>query len=69
MLSLPGIMAALVIAHLIGYAGISLERTGLLSGTRGQRIAGRFGMVRTGPFGQNQRRPEPASARTSSGPR
>jgi hypothetical protein len=36
------------------YAGISLERTGLLSGTRGEQIAGRFGMVRTGPFGQDQ---------------
>jgi hypothetical protein len=35
------------------YAGISLERTGLLSGTRGEQIAGRFGMVRTGPFGQD----------------
>jgi hypothetical protein len=35
------------------YAGISLERTGLLSGTRGEQIAGRFGIVRTGPFGQD----------------
>ncbi|WP_237110099.1 TniB family NTP-binding protein [Nonomuraea sp. MG754425] len=35
------------------YAGISLERTGLLSGTRGEQIAGRFSMVRTGPFGQD----------------
>jgi hypothetical protein len=35
------------------YAGISLERTGLLSGTRGEQIAGRFGMVRTSPFGQD----------------
>jgi hypothetical protein len=35
------------------YAGISLERTGLLSGTRGEQIAGRFGMVRTGPFAQD----------------
>lgn len=35
------------------YAGISLERTGLLSGTRGEQIAGRFGMVRTGPFSQD----------------
>ena len=33
------------------YAGISLERTGLLSGTRGEQIAGRSGIVRTGPFG------------------
>lgn len=36
------------------YAGISLERTGLLSGTRGEQIAGRFGMVPTGPFAQDQ---------------
>src|SRR6266566_4070007 len=35
------------------YSGISLERTGLLSGTRGEQIAGRFGMVRTGPFGRD----------------
>jgi hypothetical protein len=32
------------------YAGISVERAGLLSGTRGEQIAGRFGMIRTGPF-------------------
>jgi hypothetical protein len=32
------------------YAGIDVERAGLLSGTRGQQIAGRFSMVRTGPF-------------------
>lgn len=32
------------------YAGISVERAGLLSGTRGEQIAGRFAMVRTGPF-------------------
>jgi len=32
------------------YAGISVERAGLLSGTRGEQIAGRFGMVRTSPF-------------------
>jgi hypothetical protein len=32
------------------YAGISLERTGLLSGTRGEQIAGRFSLIRTGPF-------------------
>jgi hypothetical protein len=31
-------------------AGISVERAGLLSGTRGEQIAGRFSMVRTGPF-------------------
>lgn len=32
------------------YAGIDVEREGLLSGTRGQQIAGRFSMIRTGPF-------------------
>lgn len=32
------------------YAGIDVERAGLLTGTRGQQIAGRFGMIRTGPF-------------------
>ena len=32
------------------YAGIDIERAGLLTGTRGQQIAGRFGMIRTGPF-------------------
>lgn len=32
------------------YAGISLERSGLLSGTRGEQIAGRFSLIRTGPF-------------------
>lgn len=32
------------------YAGINLQRTGLLSGTRGEQIAGRFGMVATGAF-------------------
>ncbi len=31
-------------------AGINIERAGLLSGTRGEQIAGRFSMVRTGPF-------------------
>lgn len=36
------------------YSGISLERTGLLSGTRGEQIAGRFGIVRTGAFGRDQ---------------
>ncbi len=30
------------------YAGISLERSGLLSGTRGEQVAGRFSLVRTG---------------------
>jgi hypothetical protein len=32
------------------YAGIDVERAGLLSGTRGEQIAGRFGMIRTGAF-------------------
>jgi hypothetical protein len=32
------------------YAGISVERAGLLPGTRGEQIAGRFSMIRTGPF-------------------
>jgi hypothetical protein len=32
------------------YAGIDVERNGLLSGTRGEQIAGRFGMVRTSAF-------------------
>jgi hypothetical protein len=32
------------------YAGIDVERNGLLSGTRGEQIAGRFGMVRTAAF-------------------
>jgi len=32
------------------YAGIGVERAGLLSGTRGEQIAGRFGMIRTGLF-------------------
>jgi hypothetical protein len=36
------------------FAGISIERAGLLSGARGEQIAGRFTMVRTGPFGQDQ---------------
>jgi len=31
-------------------AGINVERAGLLSGTRGEQIAGRFSMVRTSPF-------------------
>jgi hypothetical protein len=35
------------------YAGINLERAGLLAGTRGAQIAGRFGIVRTGPFGND----------------
>jgi hypothetical protein len=35
------------------YAGIDVERAGLLSGTRGEQIAGRFSMIRTGPFPRN----------------
>jgi hypothetical protein len=35
-------------------AGINVERAGLLSGTRGEQIAGRFTMVRTSPFGCDQ---------------
>jgi hypothetical protein len=31
-------------------AGINVERVGLLSGPRGEQIAGRYSMVRTGPF-------------------
>ena len=31
-------------------AGINVERAGLLSGPRGEQIAGRFSMIRTGPF-------------------
>lgn len=36
------------------YAGISVERAGLLSGTRGEQIAGRFSMIRTGPFPRDE---------------
>lgn len=36
------------------YAGINLQRTGLLSGTRGEQIAGRFGMIRTEAFQPDQ---------------
>ena len=36
------------------YAGISVERAGLLAGTRGEQIAGRFSMIRTGPFARGQ---------------
>jgi hypothetical protein len=32
------------------FAGINVERAGLLSGARGEQIVGRFSMVRTGPF-------------------
>jgi hypothetical protein len=30
--------------------GINVERAGLLSGPRGEQIAGRYSMIRTGPF-------------------
>lgn len=36
------------------YAGINLQRTGLFSGTRGEQIAGRFGMIRTGAFSRGE---------------
>ncbi|GAA2046733.1 ATP-binding protein [Catenulispora yoronensis] len=32
------------------YAGIDIARAGLLSGTRGEQIAGRFAQINTGPF-------------------
>ena len=32
------------------YAGIDIERAGLLAGPRGEQIAGRFAVIRTGPF-------------------
>jgi hypothetical protein len=35
-------------------AGINVERAGLLSGTRGEQIAGRCSMIRTGPFSCDQ---------------
>jgi hypothetical protein len=35
-------------------AGINVERAGLLSGTRGEQIAGRYSMIRTGPFPSGQ---------------
>lgn len=35
-------------------AGINVERAGLLSGTRGEQIAGRFSMVRTGSFNRDE---------------
>jgi hypothetical protein len=35
-------------------AGISVERAGLLSGPRGEQIAGRYSMVRTGPFPRDE---------------
>jgi hypothetical protein len=34
------------------YAGIDVERAGLLNGPRGEQIAGRFSMIRTGAFGR-----------------
>jgi hypothetical protein len=34
-------------------AGINVERAGLPSGPRGEQIAGRYSMVRTGPFPQD----------------
>ena len=34
-------------------AGINVERAGLLSGPRGEQIAGRYSMVRTGPFSRD----------------
>ena len=36
------------------YAGINVERAGLLNGTRGEQIAGRFSMIRAGAFGRGQ---------------
>jgi hypothetical protein len=36
------------------YAGIDVERVGLLSGTRGEQIAGRFGMIRTTAFARGE---------------
>jgi Bacterial TniB protein len=36
------------------YAGISLERTGLLAGTRGEQISGRFSLIRTAAFTRGQ---------------
>jgi AAA domain len=36
------------------YAGIDVERAGLLSGTRGEQIAGRFGMIRTAAFPRDE---------------
>ena len=37
-------------------AGINVERAGLLSGPRGEQIAGRYSMVRTGPFPRDSQR-------------
>lgn len=36
------------------YAGINVARAGLLAGTRGEQIAGRFSMIGTGAFGRGQ---------------
>jgi hypothetical protein len=36
------------------YAGINVERAGLLNGNRGEQIAGCFSMIRTGAFGRAQ---------------
>jgi hypothetical protein len=36
------------------YAGIDVERAGLLSGTRGEQVAGRFGMIRTTAFPRDE---------------
>ena len=36
------------------YVGINVERVGLLNGTRGEQIAGRFSMIRAGAFGRGQ---------------
>ena len=36
------------------YAGIDVERARLLSGTRGEQIAGRFGMIRTSAFPRSE---------------
>jgi hypothetical protein len=38
------------LAATFAFAGIDVERAGLLAGTRGEQIAGRFGMIRTGAF-------------------
>lgn len=32
------------------YAGIDVERSGVFTGTRGRQLAGRFGVINTGPF-------------------
>ena len=48
------------------FAGISIERAGLLSGPRGEQIAGRFSMVRTGPFPRDGQWPTLIAALESS---